>query len=200
MTGSSWDRSVFDRIYEADPDPWKFETSDYERSKYADTLAQLGDRQFEHGLELGCSIGVMTQALSERCRTLLAVDLAEAAIARASTRCAVQLGSGAVEFRRAVLPGEWDWNDRRFDLILVSELLYFLSPADNAALAARCVAQARPGCVALLVNWTGPTDTPCTGDEAAGLFADALAAGGFRRSAPLVRDGYRLDLLERPRP
>ena len=192
MSRTSWDRAVFEQLYADDPDPWKFETSEYERAKYADTLAQLQDRHFASALELGCSIGVMTRALSGRCDSLLAVDLAEAALVRARARCA---DLAHVTFRRAVLPGEWDWTGQTFDLILVSELLYFLSPEDNADLARHCVAQAAPDCVVLLVNWTGATDTPCTGDEAADLFAGACA--GFTPSAPLVRDGYRLDRLDR---
>ncbi|WP_428376888.1 SAM-dependent methyltransferase [Lichenicoccus sp.] len=199
MTGASWDRTVFDRLYADDPDPWKFETSAYEQAKYADTLAQLDRRQFESGLELGCSIGVMTLALAGRCRSLLAVDLAEAALVRARMRCD-GLTANRVSFRCAMLPREWNWPELRFDLILVSELLYFLSPADNAALAGHCIAQSEPGCIVLLVNWTGPTDTPCTGDAAAELFAAACIEAGFRRSAPLLRDGYRLDRLERPPP
>ena len=195
MSRESWGRAVFERLYADDPDPWQFETSDYEQAKYADTLAQLDGRRFDSGLELGCSIGVMTRALSGRCERLLAVDLAEAALTRARERCADLV---QVSFRRAVLPGEWDWAGQSFDLILVSELLYFLSPDDIADLARRCIAQARLGGVVLLVNWTGPTDTPCTGDEAAGLFAVACIGAGFRRSAPLVRKGYRLDRLHRP--
>nr|WP_321985881.1 class I SAM-dependent methyltransferase [uncultured Lichenicoccus sp.] len=197
MSGGSWDRAVFDRLYADDPDPWKFETSRYEQEKYADTLAQLDGRQFTSGLELGCSIGVMTLALAGRCDRLLAVDLAEAALQRARTRCD-GLPFGRVEFRAAVLPRDWTWSERRFDLILVSELLYFLSAPDIAALASSCAEQADPGCIVLLVNWTGPTDTPCTGVEAADLFSAACVAAGFRRSAPLLRNGYRLDRLERP--
>ena len=34
--------AYFEAIYERDPDPWRFQTSAYERAKYDATLAALG--------------------------------------------------------------------------------------------------------------------------------------------------------------
>ena len=62
MTGS-WDASVFDKLYANSDDPWKFETSDYEREKYDATLAALPPGRFGNALEIGCSIGVLTARL-----------------------------------------------------------------------------------------------------------------------------------------
>jgi cyclopropane fatty-acyl-phospholipid synthase-like methyltransferase len=201
MTRESWKADVFDRLYARDPDPWRFETSAYEQAKYADTLAQLGDRHFGHALELGCSIGVLSRKLAARCDRLLALDLAEAALERARLHCA---GLDHVQFRRATLPQDWPAREPHgtFDLVLISEMLYFLAPDDIARLAHRGAEAALPECTVLLVNWTGPTDTPTTGDEAAGLFRDALQAEapGFSADAPLHRNGYRLDRLHRPAP
>ncbi len=84
----------------------------------------------------------------------------------------------------------------RRDLVVVSELLYFLSVADIEDLAGRIVAMLDPGGVVLLANWTGPTDTPCTGDAAVAIFAGAASAHlqpcGASRAAQ-----YRIDLWER---
>ena len=190
MSGESWKPEIFERLYSDRPDPWEFETSPYEQAKYADTLAQLPDRRFSSALELGCSIGVLTRLLAQRCDRLLGLDLAQAALDRACARCA---GLAHVRFARAVLPA--DWPDGAFDLILVSELLYFLSASDIAALARRCAGAALPGCILLLVNWTGPTDTPTTGNAAAELFRASLLDHSFTADAALQRDGYRLDRL-----
>ena len=183
----SWPPEVFDRLYARDPDPWGFHTSQYERDKYAATLAALPPGRFAAGFEVGCSIGVLTRQLAARCDTLLAVDVAEAALAAARDNCA---GLRHVGFRRLRIPREWPLG--RFDLIVLSEVLYFLGPEDLAATARCAVASLAPGGVALLVNWTGPTNSPCTGDEAAERFiaGAALTPALQRREAR-----YRLDLL-----
>ncbi len=184
----SWSAETFERLYAADPDPWRFASSRYERGKYAATLAALGDRRFAAGFEVGCSIGVFTRRLARRCDTLLAVDVAEAALAAARRRCD---GLPGVRVERLRIPGEWP--DGTFDLIVLSEVLYYLGTADISRAARRVAASLRPDGLALLVNWTGPTDTPRTGNEAADLFRSAAPT---LRSLPAVSGaGYRLDLL-----
>ena len=86
--GARLERAYFDDLYLRDPDPWDFATSDYERDKYADSLAALGDRRFGRALEAGCSIGVFTQALARVARELVAVDVSAAAVAAARERTA----------------------------------------------------------------------------------------------------------------
>ena len=69
-------REHFEARYAADPDPWDFEGSAYERAKYERTLAALGERRYASAFEAGCSIGVFTAMLADRCDELLAVDIA----------------------------------------------------------------------------------------------------------------------------
>lgn len=193
MSDKSWSGDVFDRLYAGNPDPWNFETSDYERAKYAETLGALDGRRFGQVLELGCSIGVMTAFLAERAERVIGVDIAEAALERARTRCAA---FEHVSFQRCSLPGEFpDVGAGSCDAVLVSELLYFLSPADNAELAASVLRILAPGGIVVLVNWTGETNTPCTGDQAAALFIGACEAAAMIVSLAARRDGYRLDRL-----
>lgn len=181
---------MFDALYRRDPDPWGFETSAYEREKYDRTLAILPpDRRFDDALELGCSIGVFSRRFAERCGSLLAIDCAEPALGRA--RAAGDAG-GRIEFRQAMLPDEYP--DGAWDVVVVSELLYFLSPHDLARLAERIGRSLRPGALVLLANWTGSTDTPCTGDEAATSFIERSAPFVTPRSA-VRAPSYRLDLL-----
>lgn len=195
MTGESWSRAVFDRLYESDPDPWRFDTSPYEAAKYADTLDALGCRGFESGLELGCGNGAMTVRLAQRCDALLAIDIAPAAIALASARCAAL---GHVALRAASLPAEFDRAVQgAFDLVVVSELLYFLSGQDIDRLAGSVLAVLRPAGLLVLVNWTGETDTPCTGDQAADRFIAAMLRQDRFDACGHRRDRYRLDRLTR---
>ena len=193
MTGESWPAEVFERIHAASDDPWDFETSPYERAKYADTLAALDGRCFRNGLELGCSIGVMTQFLAARCDNLLSVDISGIALARARARCASLPG---VRFVQAALPdGLPALDPGSCDLLVLSELLYFLSPHDIDRLMSGVLAAGAPDGVILLVNWTGHTDTPCTGDEAAERARACCEGTGRRMSQPLRRDGYRIDRI-----
>ncbi|MCQ8278283.1 nodulation S family protein [Acetobacteraceae bacterium KSS8] len=195
MSGQSWGRDVFDRLYGADPDPWRFDSSAYEAGKYADTLAQLGDGRFSSALELGCGNGAMSMQLIERCDALLAVDISPNALALAKRRCVDRPG---IAFREAVMPGGFaDLPAGPFDLVVISELLYFLSPSDVSDLAGRIAGVLADRALVLLVNWTGETDTPCTGDAAAERFVDALGALGRFETRLLRRDAYRIDGLRR---
>ena len=53
----------FDHVYQANRDPWNFETSPYEREEYAATLAALPRARYAEAFEIGCSLGVLTAQL-----------------------------------------------------------------------------------------------------------------------------------------
>jgi predicted TPR repeat methyltransferase len=179
----------FERLYQEDPDPWRFATSDYEREKYAATIAALPQQKYARGFEVGCSIGVLTRQLATRCDALVAVDVAEAALVQARERCA---DLHHVAFARMTVPG--DWPTGRFDLVIFSEVLYYLGLDGIAEAARRTLACIEPGGTVLLVNWRGPTDGACSGEEAADRFA--AACGNAARRIQLERaERYRLDVL-----
>lgn len=179
----------FAGIYATDPDPWGFTTSPYEQAKYAATLASLPRDAYASALEIGCSIGVFTQALAPRCGELLAIDIAPAALDAARQRCA---GQPHVRFEKAAVPGEWPAG--RFDLIVLSEVIYFLDPGDIAALVERLREALRPGGDVVLVHWLGETDYPLSGDAATTLLVEG--ASGFLDVRHQARDPqYRLDVL-----
>ena len=188
------DRSLpadyFEALYAKDPDPWRFASSAYERDKYAATLDALQRPHYARAFEVGCSIGVLTAALAPRCGKLLAVDAAEAPLAEARRRCS---DLPHVAFERMRLPEEWP-EGGPFDLILLSEVVYYLDPADVGRLAGRVGASLAPGGEVLLVHWTGETDYPLSGDAATALFIEAAAphATPVRQSRA---ERYRLDLL-----
>ena len=181
--------AYFNDLYARDPDPWRFATSEYERAKYADTIAALPCERFGRAFEIGCAIGVLTQRLAARCDALLAVDVAEAALSQARARCQ---RLDHVRFARMHIPQEWP--EERFDLILCSEVLYYLSDGDLAATAGRTVASLNPGGAVVLVHYTPGTNYPLSGDQAAENF---MTASGLPVSLRLRRDRYRLDVLRR---
>lgn len=186
--------AYFDALYDRDPDPWRFETSAYERGKYAATVAALSRPHYRFGLEVGCSIGVLTSELAPRCDRLLGIDVAEAALARARARLQHRPN---VRFACRAFPGEVQAEAPQdgFDLIMLSEVLYYL---DGAALtrAARVTrAIAATGADILLVHWLGPTpDYPLTGDAAADAFIAAMGPA-MTRVFQAREAEYRIDLL-----
>ena len=179
----------FDRLYASDPDPWKFATSGYERDKYAATLAALPRARYARAFEVGCSIGVLTERLAERCDMILAVDVADAALEQARLRCRDWHG---VHFDRLIVPQ--DWPEGVFGLILFSEVLYYLDAADRAAAARLSLGALAPGGAIILVNWHGPTDGFCTGDAAAEEMI-AACAPALRPGTQQRAEQYRLDVL-----
>jgi SAM-dependent methyltransferase len=184
----SIDPAYFEQLYAADSDPWKFETSDYERAKYDRTLAALPQQQFRLALEIGCANGVLTARLAERCERLIAVDVVDSAIESARKRCA---GASGVTIQKAQIPSQRI--DGPFDLILVSEVAYYWDDKDLAASAAYFREAVADGGYILLVHWTGETDYPKSADEA----VDALqqyADDSFTEIRKERHDRYRLDL------
>ncbi|MEO6363894.1 MAG: class I SAM-dependent methyltransferase [Caldimonas sp.] len=192
MKPSSLPPSYFDRIYAADPDPWSFASSEYERSKYAATLDALPRAAYERAFEIGCSIGILTEQLAARCRHLLAVDVSQAALDQARDRCAALL---QVELRLMEVPNELPSGE--FDLILVSEVGYYWVLADlRRALDWMCGAL-RSGGDLVLVHWTPVvSDYPLAGDDVHELAHERAVAHGLRHVAGQRYPQYRIDVFE----
>ena len=97
--------------------------------------------------------------------------------------------------------GAGEWPEGSFDLILLSEVLYFLSAADIAATAGLVRRSLLPGGVVLLVNWIGNPVPPQPGDEAAEAFLAATdlavvrqeRAEGYGWSCSLIRSERVVD-------
>ena len=181
----------FDALYTADPDPWKFAASPYERGKYTLTLNAMPKPRYRSALEVGCSIGVLTQSLAARCDAVVAVDAAQTPLLEARRRCADLPG---VRFEQMFVPEQWP--DGVFELVVLSEIIYYLSREDVARLAARVTRSLpRDGSV-ILVHWTGPTDYPLSGDEAAALFIERIHPTCVVKRGDRYRQ-FRLDVLSR---
>jgi 2-polyprenyl-3-methyl-5-hydroxy-6-metoxy-1,4-benzoquinol methylase len=149
----------------------------------------LGDRGFASGLEVGCSIGVLTRMLAPRCARLLGVDIVEDPLPSARARCADQ---PQARFEPMRVPAAWP--AERFDLIVLSEVLYFLSADDIGRCAVRVVDTLLPGGAVVLVNWSGNTGDPSSGDLAPDRFISATE-GVLRVIHQERHDRYRLEVL-----
>ncbi|MGI8649819.1 MAG: class I SAM-dependent DNA methyltransferase [Rubrobacter sp.] len=188
------DRDYFERLYAEHPDPWGFETSDYESRKYGRTLAALGGRGFENALEVGCSIGVFTGLLAGRCEALLAVDASERAVEAARRRLTDERH---VRVERATLPEETPEGDfdRKFDLIVASEVLYYLPEETMLATLGRLEDALSPGGLFVIVHWREETRTyPLQGDEVHRLVRENTSLRHLRHEA---EPEYLLDVYKR---
>lgn len=180
----------FDRLYAQKPDPWDFASSPYEAKKYKATLAALPRLRYRHALELGCSIGVLTEQLAQRCETVLAVDVSEAALAEARTRNRYfpSVSFEQVDLSHSVPNG-------LFDLILLSEIGYYFSTVDLAKLREKLTRRLAPRGHLLLIHYTGETNYPLTGDDVHDTFLK-WSDSRWRSLVAARTDSYRLDLFE----
>lgn len=186
--------AYFDAVYAARADPWNFEGSDYERAKYVATMAALPMPRYLSGFEIGCSIGVLTAQLADRCDRLLAVDVSAVALAAAQRRLAAR---AHVRIEKMAAPGRFPAG--HFDLVMLSEVGYYWSPADLALASRRIVDALSPGGHLVLVHWTPRVaDYPLDGDDVHAHFLDlAEASDRLRHLAGSRAACYRLDVFER---
>jgi predicted TPR repeat methyltransferase len=182
-------REYFEGLYAESKDGWNFEASEYEQNKYARTLAVLGERRFQRGLEAGASIGVFTELLADRCEELLAVDVSERAVAVARRRLS---GREHVRVERRTLPEEMP--DGPFDLIVASEVLYYFPREEMLAVLQAFERELAPGGLLLAVHWRRETQTyPLQGDEVHELLVEHTR---LQNTETIVEPDYRLDLFE----
>lgn len=150
----------FADLYACDPDPWHFDDSEYERRKHHLTVASLPRSHYGAGFEPGCSNGALTRLLAPRCTQLLASDVVASVVATAAAALHDRAG---VRVEQRSIPDEWP--DERFDLVVLSEVGYYLSCAELEEVVTRTVESLEPSGHLLAVHWLGTTDYPIPGAE-----------------------------------
>jgi SAM-dependent methyltransferase len=129
------DEAVFDALYREMGDPWGSIAPEfrYQRNKYNTLLTLLPDRRFISALDLGCGLGSFTRLLATRADHVLGLDVADTAIAKAQRLSRefpnVELSRGDI----VELPGSLN---NSFDLIVVADVLYYISPLPDSLLEA----------------------------------------------------------------
>jgi SAM-dependent methyltransferase len=135
-------------------DPWKFDTSEFERAKYESEIAALRGRHYPRVLEIGCGAGCFTRSLAHVADQIVALDISPAAIARARA-----IGLNSVDFRVANIMDYHPRAEGPWDLVVMNETIYYLgwlySFFDVAWLAAELFAATRDSGQLLMANTCG---------------------------------------------
>lgn len=188
------DASYFDALYADRDDPWDLASSDYERRKLELVLAALPRQRYGAAFEPGCAIGVTTRALADRCERLVAMDAAPAAVRRARQRVH---GLDHVTVLLGRVPE--DWPPELFELMMLSELLYYLDGPSRLAVADRVSETLAPGGDLVAVHWRHPfQEAPVNGDQVHAELADRLVAAGLETLTSHVEEDFRLDCYRMP--
>jgi LmbE family N-acetylglucosaminyl deacetylase len=182
-------RDYFETLYTGSEDPWSFETSEYELAKYVATVNAIPAGDYYSGLELGCSIGVLTEMLAGKCKELTAMDISEVALKRAKNRLKE---TPSVRFILGGIPD--DFPAGQHDLIIISEVGYYLSKEDLLTLRQQVTDALSENGVVVLVHWTHfVKDYPLTGDQVHECFADTV----LQHLEGKRTDDYRLDVFKK---
>lgn len=126
-TVNTYSESYFDALYNDNSDPWQYQTRWYEKRKRGMCLAVLPQAKYTNAIELGCGNGVFSELLASRCQALVSIDGNHQAVQLAKQRLAK---SAHVKVLQGVIPAALPNNKSTFDLIIVSEILYYLSATD----------------------------------------------------------------------
>ncbi len=186
---TSTQRAYFEGMYREAVDPWRFETSAYERRKYAITVSSLPRVSYRSAFEPGCSVGVLSQLLAPRCGRLLAADIIPVALERASRRLR---GHGNVRIERRSIPEQWPVD--RFDLVVLSEIGYYFDEPELDGIVQLVLGSLDVGGHLVAVHWRGVTDYPLTGDRTHEVIG---GRDGLCHLVGHVETDFRLDVWER---
>ncbi|MCU1761940.1 nodulation S family protein [Pseudomonas sp. 14P_8.1_Bac3] len=143
----------FDGLFAGNDDPWAFRQRWYEQRKRAITLAALPRPRYRSIFEPGCANGELSADLATRCDRLLCYDTASAAVALARTRLSL---FDHAEVHQGRLPG--DWPNEQFDLIVLSEVGYYLDADDLNQLIQHAAQSLTADGQLLACHWRPPID------------------------------------------
>jgi SAM-dependent methyltransferase len=178
----------FEQMYAASPDPWDLAGRWYDRRKYQLTVASLPSPMYRRAFEPACSVGVLTELLAVRCESLLSTDLSRGAVD--ATRRRVQ-DQPHVSVEQQRIPAEWPTG--RFDLIVLSEVGYYLSPEDFEQVVGHTVDSLEPDGVVVAVHWRHQIPgCPTAGDE---VHRALRRHSGLEVLASHEEADFRLDVL-----
>lgn len=140
----------FQDLFHDDDDPWSYRRSFEERRRHGLMMAMLDAPNYLRAFEPACATGIFTEQLAKRCAEVVAWDGSSTAISHCAT---VARRCRNVEFTQGTVPERWPAGT--FDLIVLSDFLYYLGAAGIASVAHRTNASIRSGGLILVCHWRG---------------------------------------------
>ena len=180
-------------MYAAEPDPWGFTNRWYEQRKYQITMACLPRARYRRAFEPGCSVGVLTALLADRADHVDARDLVPVAVEQTTARLHA---TGANDH---VSVGRWDmrdpWPEAVYDLVVLSEVLYYLEADEAARFMAQTVEHLDADGHVVVAHWqTRVPEYPLSGGAARQI---ARETAGLQVLGTYRDDDFALDVLGR---
>lgn len=183
----------FEDMYAAAPDPWHLASRWYERRKHALTVAVLTRDRYSSAFEPGCSVGALTALLAPRCDRLLATDRVPAALEVARRRLGDVPG---LRLEAMAVPDQFPPGG--FDLVVLSEIGYYLDEPGLDRLLTAATASLVRGGELVAVHWRHPVaDHALTGDRVHQRLDSAVGLGRVSR---LEEDDFLLEVFTRVPP
>lgn len=116
---------------------------------------------------------------------MTAIDASQTAI-----KVACDTSPANVEFNVGILPR--DFPSGIYDLIILSEVLYYFDEKDLRALANNCCEALASNGEMITCHWLGETDYPLSGQDASGVFAEEALRRTLKHRT-LRNEIYRLE-------
>ncbi len=181
MTSVSLNR--LNEIYANSDDPWAFATRAYEQEKFQATRDALRRSSYAAALEIGCGNGELARYIAPFCKAYLGMDAVEKALHAAREK------NPDAHFIKGYYPCALPLG--RYDLIVLSEFLYFLDAPDIVGLATQ-IARNWPRAEIICVTYLGDTAHRLSGQQALDIFIEA-SRGVFRFTNRCQTPDYRID-------
>ncbi len=184
----------FDGLYGRDADPWQVGTSWYEQRKLAIVTATLRRARYIAAWDPACGTGHLARRLASVADRVLATDNSAGAVEISRTTCH---GLPNVELQTSGLPGRPP-DAGPFDLVVLSEFVYYLSPDQRQAALRTVDDLTRSEAEVVAVHWRHkPHDAYASGAQTQIEIVDRLSARGWRHPVHHLEEDFVLDVMDR---
>lgn len=150
----------FDHFFD-EGDPFGFDVHPEEQLKFDRTLEVCGDGPLGRVLELGCAVGTFTEVLAPRATDVLAIDVSQSAVDQVLRRLD---GQDHVRAVAMAIPDEFP--DETFDLVIASDVLYYLPVPVLQRCVDRIEESLAPGGTFVSVHYVPRMGSVLNGEEA----------------------------------